>query len=140
MVYANACLIKKYGFLFSDRHDDNIIIANVNFPRIYKLGTYYVYFDTPHMFFMIDAQVTVDIRDVNGSKRQTSLITTKSHGIFTDDVKPFIEWIKRNNSTLDNLILHILPQMYKKHLISQDEAKNILVSNPNVKLASYLTV
>ncbi len=132
MMYSNACLIKHYGFVLGDRHDDNVIIANPVVPRIYKLGTYYLYFDTRTMYYSIDLQTVTDKKFSN----IRDLITVGPNHI-NDDISKIINVISKSNYTLSNFMTEVIPIIYKNYQIRHDQVNKILSNDPRIRIAEY---
>lgn len=137
MMYANACLIKYQNLILADQHDDNIMIGKVNMPRIYQLGDKYIYFNTSTMLFYIDAQVTKTFPYTKNSINITRLFTT-SPANATKDVQEIITWLRDNPLSLDNFILNYLPTILSSNVISREMANDILLHNPNIRVANYM--
>ncbi len=132
MMYSNACLIKHYGFVLSDRHDDNVMIADTDIPRIYKLGDYYIYFDTSTMYYSIDLQATTN-------KQFTSvrdLITIGSNHLSNDMINT-LELLSKGDYTLDQFITEVLPVIYKNYIISVEDVYRKMKQDPRIQIAEY---
>ena len=119
MIYSNACLIKHYGFVLADRHDDNVIIGEIDFIRVYKLGSYYVKFNTKRMFYSIDLQATTDVQFTN----IRNLISVGSNHLSKEMNDIFLN-LSKTKYGLDEFMTEILPNVYKNFLISELEIKN----------------
>ena len=132
MMYSNACLIKYYGFVLGDRHDDNVIIANPVVPRIYKLGSYYLYFNTRTMYYSIDLQTVTDKKFSNIK----DLITVGPNHI-NNEMKMIINTLYQSNYTLNQFMTEVIPVVYKNYQITHDQVSKILSEDPRIRVAEY---
>lgn len=132
MMYSNACLIKHYGFLIADRHDDNVMIGNIDMPRIYKLGEYYLLFNTSQMYYSIDLQATIDTKFID---IKTLITVGRNH--ISESMLNIIDTLAKNKYTLDELMIQVLPQVYRNYIITDSEVKQLLAKTPNILIAEY---
>lgn len=137
MIYANACTIKHYNFILADQHDDNIMIADVKIPRVYKLGNVYIMFNTPNMLFYIDTQATKTFEYTNNPIKLTQLYTTNP-SYATDEIQNIITWLKNNPFQLDHFMTNILPNIYSKFIITKSQLEYLLLHNKNIRVATYV--
>ena len=132
MMYSNACLIKHYGFVLSDRHDDNVVIGDIDIPRVYKLGNKYLMFNTSTMYYSIDLQATT-----NKQFRTVRDLVTVGPNHLTTDILDLMTSLEKDNYTLDQFMINILPIIYQNYIISAADVYRIMERDPRIKVAEY---
>jgi len=132
MMYSNACLIKNYGFVLADRHDDNIMILQSEIPRIYKLGSYYLLFDTEHTYYSIDVQVTTT-KSFNNINDLISVSATH----LSNSMGEIISFLSKNKYSLDKFMTEVLSQVYKNYLIDKPQVDELMDKDKRIQIAEF---